>query len=265
MHPAPSPFRARLLEGFERPFAQVLLGTVLPLLVLALMWDLARTLPYKAFYLAASSFGCAVAFGALVRRRHARGVEAGLAGIRACLVVLTLPWVLLVAAVAGTTFAALLGALVVDGTLAPGWWLAFALLPAFGLVALPSLSSLMVFALGVRRSWRASQGLALGRRRMLAALGWISPVALGVAVELAFRGAERVLIARYVDSPSIADPQSLAPWRPIAKIHGWTVLEARCGYGELSGTSVPTPSQQRARANLNALTGFEGYPSDKGD
>lgn len=265
IRPASRPLRSRLVEGLERPFAQILFGTIVPLLVLALLWDLASTLPWKAFYLSASSFGCAVSFGALVRRRHAPGVEAGLAGIRAGLAVLTLPWVLLVAAVGATTCLALLQAMVIDGWLAPDWWLALAVLPAFGLIAIPVLLSLMVFALGSRQAWRAAQGVALRRRRKLAALGLLSPLALGSAVELAFRGTEQIVLERYVDSGSGADSRSLAPWRPLARIHGWTMLEARCGYGEPWGTSVPTPAQNRARATLEALTGYEGYSSDLGD
>lgn len=254
VRPASRSRRASWIDWLERPFAQILLGTLLPLLVLALVWGLAPTLPLKAFYLAAGSFGCAVSFLAAVRRRHTDGFQAWLSGIRACLVALTLPWVLFIAAVAAATFAAWMSELPPEW-----WWLAFALLPAFGLLALPPLSSLMVLALWSRQAWRAARTSAPRRRPTFAVLGWITPLALGVAVELAFRSAESVIIARYVDSDSLAGSASLAKWRPIAQIHGWTTLEAKCGFGAYT---LPTPAQERARTTLAALTGFDrGYSS----
>ncbi len=257
VRPATRSRRASWIEWLERPFAQILLGTLLPLLVLALLWDLSATLPWKAFYLAAGSSGCALSFLAAVRRRHSDDFQAWLAGIRACLVALTLPWVLFIAAVAATFFAAWMS------ELPPEWWLAFALLPVFGLIGLPSLMSLMVFALWSRQAWRAAQATALERRRTFAVLGWITPLVLGGAVELVFRGAESVVTARYVDVRPRAGPESLAKWRPIARIHGWTTLESRCGFDEYT---LPTPTQQRARTTLAALTGFDGgYSSVMGD
>jgi hypothetical protein len=247
--------RATVIGMLERPFAQILLGTLLPVIVLVLQWALARTLPLKAFYIASASFGCAVSFGAMARRRQAAGVEAWLAGIRACLIVLTLPWVLFLAAVSVAAFAAW----VWHG---PDRWLAFALLPAMLLVALPSLSTLTVMALWSRQSWRASQMGALEGRRTLAAVGLATPLALGLAVELAARRAETIVIARYVDNASSGDPASLAAWRPLAKVHGWTALEARCGYGEPAHESAHALAQARACATLAALTGLSESSSD---
>jgi hypothetical protein len=265
VHSASRPLRASLFEGLERPFAQLLLGTLLPLLVLALLWDLAPTLSWKAFYLAAAAFGCAVSFLAWARRRHSMGVQAWLAGIRASLVALTLPWVLFVAVVATVTFVALLREVVDDWRLQPGWWLAIAVLPVFSLIALPSLSTLTVLALGSRQAWRAARAAAPALRWTGAALGLITPLALGLAVEFVFRSAEARVIERYVESTPGADPSSLVRWRTLAKVHGWTTLEARCGYGKLAGNSSPDPEQQRARATLEALTGFEGGYLDEAD
>lgn len=262
--PATRSLRVRWMDWSASLFAQILMGTLLPALVLAIVWSLART-PLKAFCLSTTAFACAVSSIALFGHKRSPGVEAWVAGTRSCLAGWSWLWVLSTATVEATYFVALLRGLVVDGWIGPDALLALGLLPAMAVIALPSLSTATVFTLWSRQAWRASRNAARARRLACAALGLVLPAALGVAAELAARKAETVVIARYVDSPYAPDPADLAAWRPIARVHGWRRLESLCGYGASAGDAAPAANatQRRARETLVALTGF-GASSSSG-
>jgi hypothetical protein len=251
----------------ESRFALIFAGVLASGLgLIFLLWSLQDvhdsdqgTPPLQAMYLV-SGWTCVAALTlSMTRASNGRIARTFLAGACACGALLALPWALLMGVVLPAFVSKLVfspppllewsGALV-----GVGWCAFFALLPT---------APCIVYGFRARALWRlavVSEGTP--RATAIAALGFVAPLLVGSAAELAFRRLDTVFVERLVYAPIPGDTSSLASWRLLAQLHSWPGLHELSEYD--ASPTAPPPSERglRARAAFEALTGYQSLDGD---
>ncbi|HVS19680.1 MAG TPA: hypothetical protein VMT18_13835 [Planctomycetota bacterium] len=99
--------------------------------------------------------------------------------------------------------------------------------------------------------------------RRFAVLAMLAPWILGACAELGFRLAERTVVERYVDGPTVTNVARLARWRTLAWPHAWPDLWEATDHDASPTAPPPDDRQRRARAAFEALTGFDFFSTSR--